>query len=167
MQLLLALVLLACPNLGLMTAAGEPGTPLVVHGQVFAPDGKTPAAGVTLYAYQTDARGLYHAPGVKEPRLRATCITDAQGRFELRTIRPGAYPGGGIPAHIHFQAWGGGYPKQWLPELQFDDDASVTAALRAESRARGKFANIVAAPRDAHGVLHATMKLVLRPASNF
>ncbi|MBV8519790.1 MAG: hypothetical protein JO197_20535 [Acidobacteria bacterium] len=166
MQLLLTIVLLASPYIGWLTTATEPGTPLVVHGRVFAPDGKSPAAGVTIYAYQTDARGLYHAPGAKEPRLRATCITDAQGRFELRTIRPGAYPGRDIPAHIHLQAWGGGYPKQWLNEVQFDDDAHVTAAMRAESRARGAFANVIATTRDANGVLHATINLLLRTTSN-
>src|SRR5580658_5943982 len=32
----------------------EPGDRLVVEGQVFAPDGHTPAPGVTVYAYNTD-----------------------------------------------------------------------------------------------------------------
>src|SRR5215471_19175544 len=31
----------------------EPGTPLVVIGHVFAPDGVTPAPNVIVYAYQT------------------------------------------------------------------------------------------------------------------
>ncbi|HYE16063.1 MAG TPA: hypothetical protein VD968_16610, partial [Pyrinomonadaceae bacterium] len=42
-----------------LTQEGEPGEPLVVSGRIFAPDGKTPVEGVTLYVYHTDARGLY------------------------------------------------------------------------------------------------------------
>ena len=36
---------------------GEPGEPLIVAGRVSAPDGPTPAEGVTIYAYNTDAEG--------------------------------------------------------------------------------------------------------------
>src|SRR5258707_1174520 len=34
----------------------EPGSRMVVSGQVFRPDGVTPAAGVIMYAYHTDAK---------------------------------------------------------------------------------------------------------------
>lgn len=38
--------------------AGEPGTPLVVTGVVYRPDGRTPAAGVSVYASHTNAAGV-------------------------------------------------------------------------------------------------------------
>src|SRR5688572_30535194 len=82
--------------------AGEPGQPLVVSGVVYAADGTTPRPGVVVYAYQTDARGLYTPdgrPGV--PRLHAWMRTDERGRYELRTIRPASYPGQNIAAHVH------------------------------------------------------------------
>jgi hypothetical protein len=44
-----------------IVSAKEPGDPLVVSGQVFAPHGRTPAAGVTIYTYNTDAEGYYGA----------------------------------------------------------------------------------------------------------
>ena len=79
----------------------EPGTPLTVHGIVVDPAGK-PAAGVEILAYHTDSTGLYAAPGAADPwRLKGWVVTDAQGRFEFRTIRPAPYPGGQIAAHIH------------------------------------------------------------------
>ena len=36
----------------------EPGTPLVIHGQVFSEDGRSPLAGATVFAYHTDRGGL-------------------------------------------------------------------------------------------------------------
>jgi protocatechuate 3,4-dioxygenase, beta subunit len=140
----------------------EPGSRLIVSGQVFDPSGTKPVAGVRLYAYHTDATGVYNKPGLQEPRLKATVVTDARGRFELRTIRPGSYPGRTDPAHIHFEASGAGYDKQWPDELQFTDDPNVTPRMLAESKARGKFASIVTPRRDARGVLHATLNIRLR-----
>jgi protocatechuate 3,4-dioxygenase, beta subunit len=154
-------------SLAVLSPANEPGTRLVVRGQLFDPSGTKPAAGVSVYAYHTDTEGHYNKRGTNEPRLRGWVTTDAQGKFELRTIRPGSYPGRRDPAHIHFNAWGGGYPKQWLDELQFDDDPKVTAELKERSRAKGKFAPIVTTTRDAKGVLHATIHLRLSERSNF
>ncbi|HEX8169437.1 MAG TPA: hypothetical protein VF824_02725 [Thermoanaerobaculia bacterium] len=154
-MLLLTLALLASPHIATIAAPSEPGTRLIVHGQLFDPSGTRPAAGVTVRAHHTDAHGIYQRPGAKEPRLRGTAVTDAQGRFELHTIRPGVYPGGGTAAHIHLEVSGGGYAKQWPAPLQFDDDRYLTAQDRAESRARGRFANVMKTTRDANGVLHA------------
>ena len=59
-------------NLGWSTRiAGpdEPGEPLTVSGVVYRPDGRTPAGGVILYLYHTNARGvLARGP---EPPARA------------------------------------------------------------------------------------------------
>jgi protocatechuate 3,4-dioxygenase, beta subunit len=72
----------------------EPGDRLVVEGQVFAPDGRTPAPGVTVYAYNTERQG-YYGTNRKEypPRIYGWMTTSPAGRFELLTVRPGnAYP---------------------------------------------------------------------------
>jgi protocatechuate 3,4-dioxygenase beta subunit len=120
-----------------ITPLGELGEPLVVNGQVFAPGGKAPAAGVTVYAYNTDAQG-YYGENRKEypPRLYGWMKTDDVGRFELLTIKPGRYPGMQVPAHIHFTLWGGGYPPRWVDELRFEGDSYLTPAMVAEDRAR-------------------------------
>ena len=72
----------------------EPGTPFVLHGRVLQADGKTPAAGAVVFAYQTDAKGLYREPGKQGWRLKGWAITDQEGRFEFSTIRPAPYPAG-------------------------------------------------------------------------
>jgi len=82
-------------------AEGEPGELLNVAGQVFAPDGRTPAPGLTVYAYDTDAEGYYGAGHTDySPRLHGWMLTDDAVSFEWHTIRPGHYPGMRVPAHI-------------------------------------------------------------------
>jgi protocatechuate 3,4-dioxygenase beta subunit len=157
-----ALLAKASPSRAVLAPATEPGTRLVVSGRVFDPSGTRPVAGVRVYAYHTDATGVYNKPGIREPRLKGIVVTDAEGRFELQTIRPGSYPSGGVPAHIHFEVSGAGYEKQWPDELQFADDPEVKSRERAESKAKGAFASIVSTSRDARGVLHATFNIRLR-----
>jgi protocatechuate 3,4-dioxygenase, beta subunit len=147
---------------------GEDGEPLVVHGQVFAPDAKTPAPGVTVYAYNTDAQGYYGENHTSyPPRLYGWMKTDDQGRFELLTIKPGRYPGMRVPAHIHFAFWGGGYPPQWVDELRFEGDSYLTPAMIAEDQARGEFATIQRLTRNSEGVLHCSFHIRLQRQSNF
>ena len=86
----------------------EPGEPLLVTGRVFAADGTTPAAGVVLFVYHTDAKGHYNRWPGSAPRLKGWMKTGPDGRYEYRTIRPGAYPGGRTAAHVHTQMWGAG-----------------------------------------------------------
>jgi protocatechuate 3,4-dioxygenase beta subunit len=139
---------------GRVTPDGEPGTPLVVRGHVFLADGVTPAAGVILYVYHTDATGVYNR-GEGPPRLRAWLRTDSAGAYEYRTIRPAAYPGRTVPAHIHTQVWGHGVPAQYGPELEFDDDPLLGATERQSSEKAGRFAWILR-PEKRSGVLEVT-----------
>jgi len=137
--------------------AGEPGTPLVVSGRVFAADGKTPVEGVTLHVYHTDARGLYSDQdgkgGPPQPRLKGWMKTDSAGRYEFHTIRPASYPGTRNPAHIHAKVYGAGYAERWIPEYWFEDDQLVTAEMRAKYAGLGTFSPILSPKRGDDGVL--------------
>jgi protocatechuate 3,4-dioxygenase beta subunit len=144
---------------------GEPGTRLVVTGQVFRPDGVTPAAGVTLYVYQTDATGLY-APTGTIPRLRGWMTTDEQGRYEYRTIRPAPYPSQPVPAHVHTQLWGGGAETQWNEELEFSDDPLLSDRSRRASAAAGRFGGVCTPRIDPDGTQRCTHDLRLKPDSD-
>ena len=148
--------------------AGEPGDPLVVSGRVYAPDGEHTVANVIVYAYNTDKGGYYSPDGkVGHPRLKGYMKTDAEGRFELRTIVPGRYPNMHIPAHVHFNLWGAGYPVQWTDELRFEGDSYLTDTMKQESLARGKFATIRPLTRDSASVFHCEIKLRLLDKSNY
>jgi protocatechuate 3,4-dioxygenase, beta subunit len=154
-------------NVGVIAGASESGERLVVSGQSFAPDGVTPASGVILYAYQTDATGQYHNDPDRIARLHGWVKTDAAGHFEFRTIRPAPYPNRSIPAHIHFHAWGGGYPLQWTPDLKFVGDPLLSQRDIAESKALADFANIRPVERDANSVWHCDIRFRLSKETNY
>ncbi|HYL74308.1 MAG TPA: hypothetical protein VEU96_08875 [Bryobacteraceae bacterium] len=151
-----------------IAAANEPGDRLIVSGRVFKPDGKTPAEGVTVYAYNTDAEGYYRINHAEyPPRIYGWMNTDALGRFELRTIHPGSYPGMRVPPHIHFSAWGAGYPLQWFDELRFAGDRNITPEMTAEDATLGDFRTIQPLLRGADGLLRCTFRMRLQNECNF
>jgi protocatechuate 3,4-dioxygenase beta subunit len=105
------------PNSGRIAPASEPGTPLVVHGQIVPP-----RANVIVFAYQTDRTGVYNTNNARGWRLRGWARSDAKGRFEFQTIRPGSYPRSTNPAHIHITIEGPGLTRRWTDEIQFAND---------------------------------------------
>src|SRR6185312_2779693 len=80
----------------------EPGEPLIVSGTIYTPDGRTPLEGINLFVYQTDATGVYTTSGGnnRNTRLHGAMRTNAEGKYEFRTIKPASYPGSTNPAHI-------------------------------------------------------------------
>ena len=99
--LFIPLAAYASPSRMKIAADDEPGQRLVITGHVFGADGKPRR--VQLYAYHTDAKGLYRPDGSfkGEPRLRGTLLTAPDGSYEIDTIKPAPYPNRNIPAHIH------------------------------------------------------------------
>jgi len=141
---------------------GEPGDALVVSGQVFDPSGSKPVAGVVVYAYHTDIKGLYAPSGAQRPpRLQGWAQTDADGRYEFRTVRPAPYPGDGPPAHVHFYLSGAGYPQQEAEELQVEDDPKVGTEAAARSRREGRFGGVRPVTRGADRAWRCTFDMKL------
>ena len=126
---------------------------LVVGGQVFRRDGKTPAPGVVVYVYHTDSAGYYSREAGAPPRLRGWLRTDAEGRYEYRTIRPAPYPDRREAAHVHTQLWGDGVPPQWGTTLVFADDPLVAADERRRSAKLGRFGYVCAPKPGPDGAL--------------
>lgn len=147
----------------------EPGEPLVVSGRILEADGKTPAAGVVLYVYHTDARGFYSEQDgngrAPQPRLKGRMRTDDAGRYEFRTVKPAPYPGRRIPAHIHASVTGGGPAEQraerWIDDFWFDDDPLVTPEMRSKYAGRGSFSPILTLKRGGDGVLRGARDIKL------
>ena len=113
------------PSKVVISGKDEPGDRLVVTGRTL--DGNKAVAGVSLFVFHTDAAGRY-APGMDNregelhPRLHGALRTDAEGRYQYETTRPGSYDGG--PSHVHYIVTARGY-KPLLLALQFDDDPIV------------------------------------------
>jgi protocatechuate 3,4-dioxygenase beta subunit len=148
--------------------ASEPGTPLVIHGRVFDTAGRAPVPGAIVFAYQTDRGGLYDAPGSTPHswRLRGWARTDAEGRFVFETIRPGAYPGAKIPAHVHFNLFMPNGERYHAGELQFADDELVPPSELAASQRQGEFGH-VRPVRTAGGAQHVDLHIRIDPQQRF
>jgi protocatechuate 3,4-dioxygenase beta subunit len=110
----------------------EPGTALVVHGRAFAADGRTPLAGVIVFAYHTDRQGVYDRPHrpAHSWRLKGWAKTGDDGRFEFRTIRPAPYPGRETAAHIHLILFTADGARYYASDVLFGDDPLLSAAQR-------------------------------------
>jgi protocatechuate 3,4-dioxygenase beta subunit len=154
------------PSSLVLAPAEEPGSPLLVRGRIYAPDGQTPVEGVVLYVYQTGADGRYAPPGERTPRLRGWVRTDEEGRYAYRTVRPGPYPGRSIPAHIHAVLWGGGYPPQWGGDILFEDDPLVDSGERRASREAERFAHVCSPLATEEGELSCTRNYRLKPGAD-
>jgi protocatechuate 3,4-dioxygenase beta subunit len=83
------------PRRSNLVIAGVRGTPLLVTGDVVDTQCR-PVRGALLDFWQADAAGQYDNSGF---RLRGHQFADARGRYALRTIVPGLYPG--RTRHIH------------------------------------------------------------------
>lgn len=92
-------------------AAGQ-----VVHvmGRVLSAAGR-PVKGARMEIWQANSHGRYAHPGDNNPapldpnfQGYANLVTDAEGRYRFKTIKPSAYPAGRTmrPAHIHFDIAG-------------------------------------------------------------
>ena len=130
----------------------EPGTPLTIRGTVFQPDGETPAAGVRLYVYNTDVRGVYTKEGDdREHSLAGWLVTGDDGSYSVRTIMPGSYPGSRVAAHIHYVIEPASGAVQ-RATLRFADDPYLSDAAKQRARAAGTFASIRPTEPDGDGL---------------
>jgi protocatechuate 3,4-dioxygenase beta subunit len=86
------------------------GQVINVSGRVLNAAG-APLPGVTIEVWQANAHGRYAHPGDDNPapldpdfQGYARLITDAEGAYRVKTIKPAGYPAGGFnrPPHIHF-----------------------------------------------------------------
>jgi len=141
----------------------EPGEKLVVTGRVLGPDGKTPVPGASVYVYQTDRTGIYSRPvnDSRTPRLKANLRTDAAGRYEYGTIKPGSYPNTQNPAHIHYVVNAPGF-KERIFEIVFEDDPLVDQRIRAQAATEDSGFSIRPLERDPKGGLRCTQDVVLK-----
>jgi protocatechuate 3,4-dioxygenase beta subunit len=149
-----------------IVSAGEPGDPLIVTGTIYAPDGRTPLEGISLFVYQTDAAGRYTTTGGdnRNTRIHGLMRTNSEGRYEFRTIKPGSYPASRNPAHIHAYVSGPGYPEYWIDEYHFTDDPFVSDEMRVKA-GKGDLSSILTLTRGADGVLRGVRDIKVERCS--
>lgn len=126
---------------GRIAGEDEPGTPFIILGQLVEPD-ETLAAGVVVHAYHRDGDGFDFGPGdnsLTTWKLQGWAETNAEGRFEFRTIRPTPDHLGREGAHIHFTLESNDYGRQWAPTVYLADDPLVSSDQRRRSKEAGEF----------------------------
>jgi len=150
-----------------ITSKDETGEHLLMSGTIYQPDGTTPAEGVVLFVFHTDATGRYNKEDdPNNPRLRGWMKTGKDGRYEFRTIKPAPYPQLKTPAHIHAHIYGPGYPEYYIDEYWFEGDPLITPAERVKLSGRGGFPSIITLTRDGEGVLRGVRNIKLEHIQN-
>ncbi|SFT16929.1 protocatechuate 3,4-dioxygenase, beta subunit [Sulfitobacter marinus] len=112
------------------------GERIIVHGRVLDQNGRG-IPGVLLEFWQANAGGRYRHK--KEGYLApldpnfggcGRTITDENGGYSFRTIKPGAYPwpnraNDWRPAHIHFSLFGSGFAQRLITQMYFEGDPLI------------------------------------------
>ena len=109
------------------------GERILVHGRVLDED-ERPVRGALVEVWQANAAGRYRhkvdghdAPLDPNFSGAGRMITDEEGRYCFKTIKPGPYPWGNHynawrPAHIHFSLFGVGILSRVVTQMYFPGD---------------------------------------------
>lgn len=112
------------------------GERITVQGQLLDENAK-PVPNALIEVWQANAGGRYRHKNDSylaplDPNFGGCgrCITDAQGRYSIRTIKPGPYPwpnGGNDwrPAHIHFSIFGTAFAQRLITQMYFEGDPHI------------------------------------------
>jgi protocatechuate 3,4-dioxygenase, beta subunit len=116
---------------------GDPiGERIVVHGRVIDENGRG-VSGALVEFWQANAAGRYRhkkdtylAPIDPNFGGCGRTLTDADGSYYLRTVKPGPYPWRNYvnswrPAHIHFSVFGSGFAQRLITQMYFEGDPLV------------------------------------------
>lgn len=144
----------------------EPGEPMRIEGTVYDIDGRR-ARGVIVYAYHTDAQGIYPEDdrfgewARRHGRLRGWALTDEGGHYRFETIRPVSYPDREIPAHVHMHVIEPGRCTYYLDSIHFADDPLLSEDERAELAEGRGGSGLLQPSRDEEGVWTVNRDIVL------
>ncbi|MEL7466507.1 MAG: protocatechuate 3,4-dioxygenase subunit beta [Pseudomonadota bacterium] len=112
------------------------GERIILHGRVMDENAR-PVAGTLVEIWQANAGGRYRhrkdayfAPIDPNFGGCGRVITDEDGYFYFRTVKPGAYPWRNTinawrPAHIHLSIFGTGFAQRLITQCYFEGDPLI------------------------------------------
>ncbi|WP_264212576.1 protocatechuate 3,4-dioxygenase subunit beta [Leisingera thetidis] len=112
------------------------GERIILHGRVLDENAR-PVPNTLVEIWQANASGRYRHKkdtylGALDPNFGGCgrTLTDEDGGYRFRTIKPGAYPWrNGIndwrPAHIHVSVFGSGFTQRLITQLYFEGDPLI------------------------------------------
>ena len=116
---------------------GEPiGERIIVHGRVLDENNR-PVPSTLVEFWQANAGGRYRhvsdtyvAPIDPNFGGCGRALTDAEGYYYFRTIKPGPYPfrnyvNSWRPSHIHFSLFGSGFAQRLITQMYFEGDPLI------------------------------------------
>lgn len=116
---------------------GDPiGERIIVHGRVLDENGR-PVPNTLVEVWQANAGGryrhkkdMYLAPIDENFGGCGRTLTDEDGYYFFRTVKPGAYPWRNYvnswrPAHIHLSVFGSGFAQRLITQLYFEGDPLI------------------------------------------
>lgn len=117
--------------------SGDPiGERIILHGRVLDENAR-PVANTLVEIWQANAGGRYRhkkdaylAPIDPNFGGCGRTLTDANGHYVFRTIKPGAYPwrnwvNNWRPAHIHLSVFGTAFAQRLITQLYFEGDPLI------------------------------------------
>ena len=141
-----------------------PGTPMQVTGIVYSGEGTgTPVSGAKIEIWHADQGGVYHPEGSgdvsnyqpEQITLRGYVLTEADGSYAFRSIRPGLY--GSRARHIHYKITVAGH-NDLVTQSYFEGDNRIT---EDELSRNAGTCRIVAFTDDGNGGIVGTMNFNL------
>lgn len=155
------------PSTSRIASPGEPGEPMRIEGTIMDRSG-TPAPAVIIYAYHTDAQGVYPrterlqgTPAFRHGRLRGWARSDQNGRYAFETIRPASYPDTETPAHVHMHVIEPGRCTYYLDSIHFTDDPRAGEQESGQADEPRGGSGLVEPRRDASGRWIVEREIVL------
>lgn len=158
-------------DLARVTGRSDPASGIITHvfGRVTDVEGR-PLSGARIEIWQCNAFGRYHHPSApanapidENFQSYGETITDAEGAYRFRTIRPVPYPG--RAPHIHFAIKGQGFDRlvtQMYVEGEPDNARDGLLRRVRDPAARASLiVPLAAAPQVETGALAGTFDIVL------
>jgi protocatechuate 3,4-dioxygenase, beta subunit len=135
------------------------GERIIVHGEVKDESGR-PVPNILLEFWQANAGGRYRHKNDRyiapiDPNFGGCgrTITNEDGEYWFRTIKPGPYPfrnyvNSWRPAHIHFSVFGTGFAQRLITQMYFEGDPLLAKDVMFQMIPDRDAANRLVAPID-------------------